>query len=56
MSPQLGPGFPKDGPLYSRDLIAVISDRLWRHRYNADPGIVGKTINVNGGVIPRSPA
>ena len=35
--PQLGPGFPSDGPFYSRDLIAVISDRLWRQRYNADP-------------------
>ena len=50
VSTQLGPGFPKDGPLNSRDLIAVISDRLWRTRYNADPGILGKTIDVNGGV------
>ena len=41
--PQLGPGFPQDGPLYSRDSIAVISDRLWRQRYNADPGVIGKT-------------
>lgn len=46
---QLGPGFPNDGPLHSRDLIAVISDRLWRQRYNADPSIVGQTINVNAG-------
>ena len=38
VSPQLGPGFPQDGPFYSRDQIAVISDRLWRQRYNADPG------------------
>lgn len=49
VSPQLGPGFPKDGPLYSSDLIAVISDRLWRQRYNADPSIVGKPLNVYGG-------
>lgn len=49
VSPQLGPGFPHDGPLYSRDLIAVISDRLWRERYNADPSIVGKTMNVYNG-------
>jgi putative ABC transport system permease protein len=46
---QLGPGFPQDGPFYSRELIAVISDRLWRQRYNADPSIVGKTLNVYGG-------
>ena len=32
-----GPGFPQDGPFFSRDQIAVISDRLWRQRYNADP-------------------
>ena len=49
MSTALGPGFPTDGPFYSRDLIAVISDRLWRQRYNADPDIVGRPLKVNGG-------
>jgi putative ABC transport system permease protein len=49
VSTQFGPGFPKDGPLNSRDLIAVISDRLWRQRYSADPSIVGRTIDVNNG-------
>jgi putative ABC transport system permease protein len=54
---QLGAGFPADGPFYSQDLIAVISDRLWRQRYNADPAIVGRTINANStytiaGVMP----
>ncbi len=45
----LGPGFPADGPFYSGDLIAVISDRLWRQQYNADRSIVGRPLNVNGG-------
>ena len=49
MAPAFGPGFPQDGPYYSRDLIAVISDRLWRQRYNASPDIVGKILNVNAG-------
>jgi putative ABC transport system permease protein len=49
VSPQLGPGFPKDGPFYSRDLVAVISDRLWRQRYHGDPAIVGKVLNVYNG-------
>ena len=49
VSPALGPGFPHDGPFYSREFIAVISDRLWRQRYNADPGIVGRTLNVYSG-------
>jgi putative ABC transport system permease protein len=49
VSAAYGPGFPPDGPFYSRDLIAVISDRLWRQRYNADPNIVGRVLDVNAG-------
>ena len=49
VSPQLGPGFPHDGPFFSRETIAVISDRLWRQRYNSDPSIVGRTLNVYNG-------
>ena len=45
----IGPGFPHDGPFFSRDTIAVISDRLWRQRYNADPQIVGRVLHVNNG-------
>ncbi len=26
---------------------AILSDRLWQRRYNADPTIIGKTINLN---------
>jgi putative ABC transport system permease protein len=39
-------------------LIAVISDRLWRSRYHADPALVGKQLQLNGepytivGVMP----
>ena len=49
VSPQFGAGFPQDGPFFSRDRIAVISDRLWRTRYNSDPQIVGRLLDVNGG-------
>ena len=49
VSPQLGAGFPKDGPFFSNDRIAVISDRLWRQRYQADQSIIGKTLSVNAG-------
>jgi predicted permease len=58
VSPQLGPGFPADGPLYSPDLVAVISDRLWRQRYSASQDIVGRLLSLNGtpyrivGVMP----
>ena len=44
---QVGEGFPKDGPFFSRTLIAVISDRLWRSRYGADPGILGRQLRLN---------
>ena len=47
VTPQVGPGFPADGPFYDRQLIAVISDRLWRERYNADRSIVGRQIRLN---------
>lgn len=49
VSPQLGSGFPIGGPFFSRDQIAVISDRLWRKRYNADPGIVGRLLETKEG-------
>jgi predicted permease len=49
VSPQLGRGFPDDGPFSSREQIAVISDRLWRQRYDADPAIVGRLLEVNDG-------
>ena len=56
--PQIGPGFPAGGPMFSGDLIAVISDRLWRTRYRADPGVIGRPLSFNGspytivGVMP----
>ncbi|HEY2850073.1 MAG TPA: ABC transporter permease [Gemmatimonadaceae bacterium] len=57
VSPILGGGFPSK-PFYSRDLIAVISHRLWRDRFGGDPAIVGKpillsdTVYVVAGVMP----
>jgi putative ABC transport system permease protein len=59
VGPQLGPGFPVDGPFFAQnEPIAVISDRLWRTRYSADPSIVGRQLAFNGapytivGVMP----
>jgi putative ABC transport system permease protein len=56
---QLGDGFPSGGPLFARgEPLAVISDRLWRDRYNGDRGILGRPIVLNGspyivaGVMP----
>jgi putative ABC transport system permease protein len=57
VQPLVGPGFPA-ATFYSRDLVAVISHRLWRERFNADPAIVGKPITLSSivytvaGVMP----
>jgi putative ABC transport system permease protein len=46
--PQVGGGFPDGGPLFAqRELVAVISDRLWRTRYGADPAVVGRPMLLN---------
>lgn len=57
VSPQLGHGFSPERPFLAGERIAVISDRLWRQRYNADPGIIGRTLVANepytiAGVMP----
>lgn len=54
----VGPGFEVSATLYDERLALVISDRLWRLRYGADPRIVGRVVRVDGdpyvvaGVMP----
>ena len=48
VKPQIGAGFPPGGPFFvTNELICVISDRLWRSRYGADPSIIGKQLSLN---------
>ena len=48
VKPQVGAGFPAGGPMFvTNELICVISDRLWRTRFSADPSIIGKAISLN---------
>ena len=48
VKPQIGAGFPPGGPFFvTNELICVISDRLWRTRYGADPSIIGKQLSLN---------
>lgn len=57
VTPALGRAF-HDGDADS-DRIVIISDSLWRRRYEAAPRIVGRTIVMNGGrqdVIGVAPA
>lgn len=59
VAPAIGPSFTGDTALsVNGNLEAVISDRLWRSRFNADPAIIGSSIRLNGtdhlvvGVMP----
>jgi len=48
VKPQIGAGFPEHGPMFvANELICVISDRLWRTRFGADPSIIGKALSFN---------
>jgi len=56
----LGRTFLPDEDQTSRDHVVVVSDRLWRERFGSDPGVVGRTITLDGeaytvvGVMPPS--
>ena len=62
VSPLLGRTFAPDEDSPGKEHVVVLSHRLWTSRFGSDPGIVGKTIALNGepysviGVMPaRSP-
>jgi putative ABC transport system permease protein len=45
--PALGRGFVAGENEAGRDHVVVLGDALWRRRYGADPGIVGKIIRLD---------
>lgn len=58
VAPRMGPGFTRDSTIWRTDREIVLSDRLWHSRFLGDPGIIGRSIRVNGfphtvvGVMP----
>jgi len=58
VAPVLGRPFLPEEDQPGRDQVVMISHRLWRSRFAADPNIVGRTITLNGrslsvvGVMP----
>jgi predicted permease len=70
VEPAMGRFFRADSEKEGTAPVAVISDRLWRSRLNADPGVVGTVLRLNGksvtivgvapkdflGVFPMAPA
>ena len=61
VEPGLGRGFRADeDQVPGRDAVVVLGPDFWRHEFASDPGVVGKTIRLNGtmftviGVAPDS--
>lgn len=58
VSPQLGHVYTREQETSGGPATVLLSDRLWRDAFGADPGIVGREIEVNGvrsvvsGVMP----
>jgi len=58
VQPRLGRAFTLADTLPGAEDVAVLSDSLWRSSFNADPGILGKTVKIDGlatrivGVMP----
>ena len=59
LAPAIGRGFLEEEDQPGRDRVVILSDSLWRRRFQADPGIVGRSITLDGqpfvvvGVLPR---
>jgi MacB-like periplasmic core domain len=49
--PELGRDFLSEEDRPSAAPAVLLSDRLWRRKYQADVGIVGKTIGINGALF-----
>jgi predicted permease len=58
IAPAMGRDFAAADDRAGAAPVILLSDELWRRRYNADPGIVGRAVTVNGspctviGVLP----
>jgi putative ABC transport system permease protein len=60
MAPRLGRGFEADDDKPNAARVAILSDRLWRRRFAANPRMVGEQIALDGvgyqviGVMPAA--
>ena len=55
----MGQPFKEENLIYGADEVAILTDEFWRNHFNADPKVVGRTIDNDGarisvvGVLPR---
>ena len=60
VAPAIGRGFVTAEDLDDVPRVAILSDGLWRRRFGADPGIVGRSIEIDSGpwtvvgIMPRN--
>ncbi|HEY2461571.1 MAG TPA: ABC transporter permease [Candidatus Acidoferrum sp.] len=61
VEPRMGRGFREDeDKVPGRDPVAILGPEFWKHEFASDPGVVGKTIHLNGtnftviGVAPET--
>jgi len=60
LSPELGRTFTSEEDRPGAPKVVVLSDKLWRTTFRADPGILGKAVTLNGepytviGVMPTA--
>ena len=48
VTPRLGRGFSESDERVGAAPVVVISDRTWRDHLGSDPGIIGRTVRLNG--------
>jgi putative ABC transport system permease protein len=46
--PALGRGFVRDDETFGRHHVVVLSDTLWKRRFDGDPSIVGRRVTIDG--------
>jgi putative ABC transport system permease protein len=60
IAPLAGRAFSANEDRAGTDRVAIVSERLWRSRFNADAGLVGRTVTLNGlphtviGIMPAA--
>jgi len=56
--PAFGRNFVRDDETFGRHRVVLISDRLWKRKFDGDPAVVGRSITIDGdphqviGVMP----
>src|SRR5437899_5323520 len=47
LPPEIGRTFSEEEDKVGAPSVVVISDRLWQHAFNRDPGAIGRSINLH---------